>query len=218
MRLTRIDGPANDPVASRSGRLVYARTTSDHNIWGLNLNQPAAEPKQLVASTYADEFPNLSPDSKLVFASDRFGYSEIWISDSNGANPVQLTFLKAASHSPKWSPDGKQIAFSSLREGKRHIYVMDGSGGSLAKTDGRPVRVGKAELVTRWPVHLLLFQAAGRQEIWKMSATGGTAVQITSDGGHSGEESPDGEAFFYSKPHELAQGILRRTLLAARMS
>jgi hypothetical protein len=45
-----------------------------------------------------------------------------------------------------------------------------------------------------------------------MPATGGAAVQITSDGGHSGEESPDGEAFFYSKPHEVAQGILRRPL------
>lgn len=55
--------------------------------------------------------------------------SEIWIS-KDGQSPFQLTNnLKNSSNSPKWSPDGKWIAFLSNREENTQIQVIRAAGG-----------------------------------------------------------------------------------------
>ncbi|HEU0173960.1 MAG TPA: protein kinase [Blastocatellia bacterium] len=58
-------------------------------------------------------------------------------------SPVRLTHDLASDTAPSWSPDGKQIAFTSNREGQPAIFVMneDGSGArrihnSLQLSDG----------------------------------------------------------------------------------
>jgi Tol biopolymer transport system component len=40
---------------------------------------------------------------------------------------------------------------------------------------------------------------AGEQQVWKMSANGGVAVQVTKDGGYGPLESPDGKFLYYTK-------------------
>ncbi|MGP7817858.1 S9 family peptidase [Niallia sp. 01092] len=42
---------------------------------------------------------------------------------------VQWTFGEARNHSPKWSPDGKQIVFVSNRTGKNQLYILNRNGG-----------------------------------------------------------------------------------------
>ena len=46
---------------------------------------------------------------QLAFDSDVSGRREIWIVDSDGQNPRQVTSLEALSNFPSWSPDGSQI-------------------------------------------------------------------------------------------------------------
>ncbi|QCJ44227.1 S9 family peptidase [Bacillus sp. S3] len=46
-----------------------------------------------------------------------------------GAEPVQWTFGKGKNHSPRWSPNGKELAFVSNRSGKNQIYVLSVNGG-----------------------------------------------------------------------------------------
>jgi Tol biopolymer transport system component len=61
---------------------------------------------------------------------------EIWIMNADGSDRRQLTGRNLepqespSNVSPAWSPDGKQIAFLSNRDGPWRIYVMetDGSG------------------------------------------------------------------------------------------
>jgi dipeptidyl aminopeptidase/acylaminoacyl peptidase len=58
------------------------------------------------------------------------GYdTEIWLARP-GEDPFQLTrSTKSSSTSPKWSPDGKWIAFSSSRNDKNQIFVIRPNGG-----------------------------------------------------------------------------------------
>ncbi len=44
--------------------------------------------------------------------------------DVDGSNPRQLTANPADDDTPTWSPDGKQIAFHTFRDGNKQVYVL----------------------------------------------------------------------------------------------
>jgi len=78
---------------------------------------------KLIASTYVEGDPQYSPDgSKIVFNSNRSGNAEVWVCNSDGSSPVQLTSLEAFSGSPRWFPDGRRIVFDSNKEG--HVDIL----------------------------------------------------------------------------------------------
>jgi tricorn protease len=71
--------------------------------------------------------PALSPDGKTL-AFDWQG--DIWSVPTGGGLARPLTTNAAKDTNPKFSPDGKEIAFLSDREGTPQIYVMPASGGT----------------------------------------------------------------------------------------
>ncbi len=54
---------------------------------------------------------------------------DIYVMRADGSDPVRLTDTPYDDTDPAWSPDGRQIAFVSDRDGNREIYVMNASGG-----------------------------------------------------------------------------------------
>ncbi|MBK8316226.1 MAG: S9 family peptidase [Acidobacteria bacterium] len=78
----------------------------------------------------------ISPDgSKVVFvvsetAQDKSGQiSHIWMAPANGGEVKRLTVWDAGETSPRWSPDGKWIAFYSDRDRKNGIWIFPAEGG-----------------------------------------------------------------------------------------
>lgn len=130
----------------------------------------------------------------------RSGAGEVWICDRDGSNQRQVTFLDdSLSMSPQWSPDGREIAFTSAREGNWDVYVVGASGGVPRRLTNGPSR----ELAQSWSRddRWVYFHSnrSGRFEIWKVPSTGGDAVQVTTRGATNGRESPDGRFFYYGK-------------------
>jgi TolB protein len=102
--------------------------------------------------------PDWSPDgSRLVFASNRAGNYDIYVTPASGAGPpqsseasqggqvqadgstklVRLTDHPGADMHPAWSPDGTQIVFESKRdEGDWDVWVMNADGGDLRNLTG----------------------------------------------------------------------------------
>src|SRR5262249_39789499 len=59
-----------------------------------------------------------------------FSYlGDIWVANEDGSNPQRLTVHKARDVYPRFSPDGKWIAFSSNRYGNYDVFVIPAEGG-----------------------------------------------------------------------------------------
>jgi len=62
-------------------------------------------------------------ETKIYFVSDRSGHKEIWVMDYDGSNQRQLTRQSSISLSPRISPDGSRLAFSSLTKSGWEILM-----------------------------------------------------------------------------------------------
>ena len=67
--------------------------------------------------------------------------SHIWLFDISSGSFRQLTYSAKSESSPKWSPDGKSLAFLSNRDANQQIYVLSMSGGESA-----PLTKGKRNI------------------------------------------------------------------------
>ena len=192
------------PSISRHGhRLAYQQGVYDSNIWRIDVQGSTGgnrSPAKLIASTRFEGGPHFSPDGKsIAFCSDRSANSEIWICDSDGSNCVQLTFFDGHTCTPRWAPDGQHIAFDSRPEGHSDIYVID-----LEYRVPRRLTTDTAnDVVPSWSNdgRWIYFASnrSGSWQVWRMPAEGGSAVQITQNGGFAAFESPDGQFVYYAK-------------------
>lgn len=83
-----------------------------------------------VSQTFVDS-PAWSPRGDRIAYAARTGSGnyDIFVATLDGSIVEQLTNGAGSSENPRWSPDGRQIVFSSSRSGERAVYVMlaDGS-------------------------------------------------------------------------------------------
>ncbi|MBI5876930.1 MAG: S9 family peptidase [Chloroflexi bacterium] len=94
----------------------------------------------------------LSPDgARIAYVLTRIdaeadGYrSNIWIVPAAGGAPAQFTSGSKSDSAPRWSPDGRWLAFLSDREGdKAQLYVMPADGGESRKLTSLPGGAGAA--------------------------------------------------------------------------
>ena len=96
---------------------------------------------------------------------------------------------------PRWSPDGRQIAFDSMEGSNRDIYVVSSNGGKHHQLTTEPAEdtCPSWSRDGRW-----IYFGSGRSgslQIWKMPSAGGRAVQVTTRGGFEGFESTGRQVF-----------------------
>jgi serine/threonine protein kinase/dipeptidyl aminopeptidase/acylaminoacyl peptidase len=209
---------AQDVTVPREGRhLAYSQQgTTEGHIWRLDLRGRGATGEaqtRVMASTRFDANPRFSPnDEQVVFTSGRSGSMEIWVADKQGGSLLRLTsfgkneggIAYAGPGSPRWSPDGRAIAFDyyeSAESTTAAIYVVSASGGPA-----RPVINASSENVTpswsrdgRW----IYFSSnrSGQWQVWKVAPEGeeaGSPRQVTRRGGFAPAESTDGKYVYFS--------------------
>jgi len=134
-----------------------------------------------------------------------FGYlGDLWIAREDGSGVRRLTDHKARDVYPRFSPDGRWIAFSSSREGNYDVYVIPVEG-------GKPRRLtfhSADDLVVNWSPdgRQILFQSTRGQGVfptvatlWEISAEGGMEQPIPTDWGSWASYSPDGSKLAFTR-------------------
>jgi len=94
--------------------------------------------------------PQISPDGQWIAyvlsaidAKEDKSNAHIWMVSYDGKNDRQITWSQDSENSPRWSPDGKYLAFTSSRPGKtkgNQVWLLDRSGGEamqLTELKGR---------------------------------------------------------------------------------
>jgi Tol biopolymer transport system component/DNA-binding winged helix-turn-helix (wHTH) protein len=113
-------------VSARGDKLAYATFSYRINIWRKDLLHPESAAAKLIFSTREQDLPAYSPDGKhIAFVSTRGGLDQIWISDADGTQPVQISNFKSGAEGPSWSPDGKKIAFDTPQSDPIGVYIVD---------------------------------------------------------------------------------------------
>jgi len=84
--------------------------------------------------------PDWSPDGTRVVYSSYLGreWNQLWLMTSDGGDPFPLTYGEFDATAPRWSRDGKQIAYVSNERGNTALWVMEIPG-------ARPLRVEASE-------------------------------------------------------------------------
>ncbi|MGQ0735836.1 MAG: prolyl oligopeptidase family serine peptidase [Acidobacteriota bacterium] len=84
--------------------------------------------------------PRISPDGAwvafTVSSMDRKEDSsdtDVYMVAAAGSPALRLTSSSKPESSPRWSPDGKYLAFLSARDGKSQVYLLDRRGGEAQK-------------------------------------------------------------------------------------
>ena len=127
---------------SRDGsRLAYSLMNLRSNIFAAPITPAgvtmAAALRPVTDENQTIETVDVTDDGKwLVFESNRDGRSHIYKMPAGGGELLQLTRDSAEDFAPKWSPDGRWIAFhrrEPSKDGLRDVYVMNADGGERTR-------------------------------------------------------------------------------------
>ena len=191
-------GSGGVAFSARRNRMAYSDYRSGYRIWRLDLGARHASPTPYLSSEGYERSPAISPDgTRVAFTSSRARGGTIWICDANGANERHLGHLGGGA--PRWSPDGRQVAFDAVVDGNEDIYVATLPEG---RTHRLTTNTGQAVLPT-WSAdgNWIYFSSPvkGRGPvIWKTRANGlGEPVKVTD--GWVAQEAPDGRALYVTR-------------------
>lgn len=150
--------------------------------------------------------PSLSSDSiAFVYAGD------IWVAGRQGQQPRQLTTHAASEFAPKFSPDGRWIAFSANYDNNTDVYVIPVQGGTPRRLTWHP----GADTINGWSADgkRVLFAsnrevANGRSnQLYEVPVDGGPERKLMQALAFEGAWAADGERLAYRPYGKAYQGV-----------
>jgi Tol biopolymer transport system component len=199
--------PAPAPARDLRGLIAYG--TRDGDIWVMHADGSTRRQVTRTRDPAFDFDPSLSADGRrVVFRTTRGRYAPdpngtgvqgIFVVDLDGTHQRQIQPPRGGLF-PDWSPDGRRIAFSTLRaDGTETIVTTDPDGTHVHDTG---VVGGECAEWSPDSARLLYCHHPGNGDfdVWVMDADGGHRRRLTRSGGrdYPGAWSPDGRRIAFA--------------------
>ncbi len=202
-QVTTLDQDIFFPMLSKDGQKIILE--KDFQIWQLQLQDGKAIviPLEIISDirdngettriiSQGNEMAHWSPDMKeIVFALD----GDLWIMPAGGGKARQITQGSGKDQWPRFSPDGKWIAYYSDKSGNDDIYLLN-----LATEEERQLTDDKSsDFFHSWAPDsksiVFTSERSGNRDIWIVELSSGIPQQITNAPGPEDDAviSPDGK-------------------------
>ena len=148
-----------NPSWTRDGRSVLYVSNHGHlhgtgGFWRLPLDLRRTAVELHYEETNWQARPEFSPDGRRMVYSSYLGrqWLQLWLLPAGGGDPFQLTFGDWDDTGPRWSPDGRQLAFISNRGGGTGIELLARAGraGARARARAAPAAASCRQRCTWW--------------------------------------------------------------------
>lgn len=148
---------------------TYVISRGDNGYAHLFIYAPAKLPlTRITSGPWNDIAPAFSPDGgKIVFASDRNEYWDIYMVDLDTAQVTRLTDTPEFDSNPSWSPDGQWIIFESLVDNQMEIFILS------TVTPGQIIRLTNDPALDQQPAWspqgrqvAFVSNRSGKNDIW----------------------------------------------------
>ncbi len=205
--------PSPTPNGGGTGQIAFASDrTGVMQIWIVNADPINPSPKQITNLQAGACQPTWSPDgARLAYTSpcpakqDTYPGSGIFIIDlGHPEEQTKVITSLEGDYDPAWSPDGKRIAFTSLRNQVPAIYVINLVDSSLQKLSPTT----KPDKQPSWSpsgTQIAFVRQFLSSQIWIMSDNGQFQSQFSPLGPLNNfwpSWSPDGQIIFYSQSNQ----------------
>ena len=186
---------------------INASDKLDEKKW--DVNKPPGEYKDARIHTTSGTWMNIdvSPDGQLI-TFDLLG--DIYTMPISGGKASNITHSVAWDMQPRFSPDGKTLAFTTDQGGGDNIWTMDINGENQKSITNEKFRLLNAPA---WSIdgqyiiarkHFTGMRSVGSGEIWMYHILGGTGIQLNKRPNEQkdlGEPifTPDGKHVLYSR-------------------
>ena len=133
-------GGLSSPTWSPDGtKIAFVRLAGNQRVWAIdvvNADGSMCSDKhecELTTNVNGEQFRgglSWSKQGLFALAINSTGPNNVFTMFADGNGRANITNNPADNSAPAWSPDGKQIAFTSTRDGRPQIYVMPAPGTS----------------------------------------------------------------------------------------
>ena len=159
----------------------------------------------------------VAPDGRrLAYARTREGRfthrTDLWTCAIDGCEPRRRTHDFATVMSPRWSPDGRRIAFCATEaegDAQTCVYLLDDGSGKARRLGDADLQVADPESVHWAPDgHSLLFvrQVRGRDQVVRIAVDTGRVDVLVEGNRQLGAFAPAGDTLVYNVDHPAQPG------------
>lgn len=183
----QIEGFSYPAFAHKTQELFYQQRSEKYHVGSLALDSEiASSPFPVIESDFSHLYPHYSSISgKIAYVSNESGVYELWITNPDGTERKQLTNLEQTVRYPRWSNDGKKIAFIAPIKGERadKIYIYDLVSNTLSIMPSPHIRHGRPTWTYDDTSILTSIRTAEFVDLHKINIVSGESTRLTFDGG-----------------------------------